>query len=151
MIKLPLKQGGYALIDDRFKHLLQYSWRLDRKGYAVRTPGGKSVKLHRVIMDAPDDRDVDHINHNKLDNRQSNLRVCTRSQNSLNRSKRVNCSSIFKGVYYYARHRNWRAQIKGIHIGYFATETEAATAYDDRAMAMFGKFAKLNAIGAKND
>jgi len=91
---------------------------------------------------------IDHINGNGLDDRRANMRTCTNQQNMRNLRKRRSGSSIYKGVYYDKRRRTWYARIchngKNIHLGTFATEIEAARAYDRAARRLFGEFARLN-------
>ena len=93
---------------------------------------------------------VDHINHNTLDNRRKNLRLCTWAQNNQNRrpSKRKNKLSKYKGVSFYKKSKLYRALIwcnkKQYFLGYFKDETDAAKAYDKKARELFGEFAYLN-------
>lgn len=61
-------------------------WHVDTKtGYVSTRIGGKSVRLHRYIMDSPENKIVDHINHDKTDNRRENLRICSVRENNLNK------------------------------------------------------------------
>lgn len=111
-----------------------------------------SVRLHRFLMNAPYDCVVDHINGNPLDNRRTNLRVCSNDENMRNRRKLSRCRSRHKGVTFDDSKVacKWRARIsvdgKRICIGYFATEEEAAIAYNDAAVKYHKEFAKLNAV-----
>jgi len=99
-------------------------------------------------MDTPGNMDVDHANGNGLDNRRSNLRLCTTSENIQNQRPRKSGTSKYKGVGWFVRDSNWRVRIKvgdkQIHIGYFADEVEAAKAYDKMARQHFGAFARTN-------
>jgi hypothetical protein len=112
------------------------------------TPGSqKMISLHRFIMNPGPGLDVDHINHDGLDNRRSNLRVATRPLNLGNSRPRAG-SSVFKGVSWRKQERTWRAGIgvngRNIHLGFFSTEEAAARAYDAAAREVFGEFAYLN-------
>jgi hypothetical protein len=94
----------------------------------------KMFKIHRLIgiafiENVNDCETIDHINRNKLDNRIENLRWATHSQNSSNRGKRQNSSSIYKGVSFYKPSNKWKSYItinnKQTHLGSFKTEIEA--------------------------
>ncbi len=112
----------------------------------------KRVNLARLIMAPSDDMVVDHINHNPLDNRRCNLRICTRAENSRNNSGHKHRIHAFKGVVLHKPHvgisNAWRAYTrvsgKRIWFGYFETEVNAAMAYNRNAMKMFGEFACYN-------
>lgn len=108
--------------------------------------------LYRKIMEKYDNingLDIDHINHNILDNRKCNLRACSHSKNMMNQQTQIkNKTSIYKGVRFYKRTNKWVSQIKinqkYNHIGFFTSEIEAAKAYDNKAIELFGEFANLN-------
>ena len=94
-------------------------------------------------------KQIDHINRNPSDNRIENLRECTQSQNCMNsRKKRKGFSSKYKGVCWYKPSKKWQAVIqlnkKQIYLGRFDTKIEAAKVYDEKAIELFGEFAKLN-------
>ena len=154
---IKLTQGKVALVDDvDFEWLDQYKWFCDKthSGYrAMRhnpTKNGKRkmVYMHREIMDASSGIQVDHINHSTLDNRRSNLRLCTNTENTRNGRKRTNNTSGFKGVIWKKDHKKWAAQAtlngKHHHLGYFDDVIKAAHAYDTFAHKHFGEFALLN-------
>jgi len=157
-IKIPLGgekgRGKFLIIDQCDFYLVnEYRWSLGATGYTqAKSKGIKKIsKAHRVIMKVLDKSQIyiDHINGNRLDNRRCNLRICTISQNQMNRTKIRNTSSIFKGVTRVSkRNKNWMSQIKyeGIRycLGYYKSEEEAARAYDKKAKELFGEFAKLN-------
>lgn len=68
----------------------------------------KTVRLHRWVVDCPDGLTVDHINHNTLDNRKSNLRICSQLMN--NQNKRNNTSGCV-GVRWHSQGKKWNARI----------------------------------------
>jgi len=156
--RIPLTQGYYALVDaDDYEQLSQYKWHVKVKSsgpYAYRTRGRKQIPMHRQILNAPPGLYCDHINHNGLDNRRCNLRLCTPQQNSFNRRpllRKASCrkrTSKYKGVHWDRQKRKWRAMIRHngrlIHIGCFDNELDAVIAYDDYAIELFGEFAYLN-------
>ena len=150
---IKLTNGYEAFIDDSdFDKINKYKWYGNGNGtdliYAkrkTRKSEGRKEKLttmHRQIMNYPDGKHVDHRNHNGLDNRRCNLRICTNTENMFNR-RRLNSKSGFLGVTWFKRLKKWRASIH-LTIGYFDSKEEAAKAYDQAARKLFGEFANLN-------
>lgn len=155
--RVPLAVGIHALVDASDLPLVeQFGWSLDptsRYAVAYLDPLNprRCVRMHRLIMQARSDQVVDHINGDGLDNRRTNLRVCTQAENSRNRRKFGGWTSRYKGVSLARGRRTpWRAQIRqGGRVrclGYFSTEEDAATAYDAAAKEAFGQFARLNFV-----
>lgn len=109
---------------------------------------GKTIYLYRHILKADEGIVVDHINGNPLDNRKSNLRLCSQAENCYNSAKRSGAKSKYKGVSIRDEAKPFRARLhkdgKEYHLGSFETEIEAAIAYDVKAKEMFGEFARLN-------
>ena len=135
-----------AIIDlEDIDKVSKYKWCLDSKGYVHNTKVGF---LHRFITDCPSDKIIDHKNNNPLDNHKSNLRICSQQQNNMNRLKRNDCSSQFKGVYWYKQRNKWCVNIrinnKSKHIGYYTDELTASIEYDKNALLYHGVYAKLN-------
>jgi len=93
-------------------------------------------------------KDIDHINQIKDDNRWSNLRECTRSQNMANTVNRSDNTSGYKGVIKWRKKWLARTHLNGkqIHIGVFNCKHEAAKAYNKKALEIFGEFSFLNKI-----
>ena len=84
--------------------------------------------MHRLILDAPDDKEVDHINWKRYDNRKENLRVCTHQENMMNCPSRQNYSGI-TGVVWDENRKLWTARItvekKNKYLGRFEDKDEA--------------------------
>ena len=150
-----LTQGKYSIVDDEdFEKINQYKWwcRPYNNGNerAVGRVKGKSIFMHRFILNPPKDIGIDHIDHNGLNNRRENLRLATPSQNQANSyGKRFGKYSKFKGVTF-NKIGGWQAQIgknnKMIYLGCFSKEEDAARAYNKAAIKLFGEFAYLNKI-----
>jgi hypothetical protein len=153
---IPLSQGKFAIVDDGdFEYLNQFKWHYDNTGYASRTLSrvlifrlSRHISMHREITEAPVGMEVDHINGNRLDNRRSNLRVCTKAENRRNIGVRKNNSTGYKGVCYRKYIKQWQAQItvnsKAVYLGYYKTAEEAAKVYDQAAVKYYGNFANIN-------
>lgn len=124
-------------------------WRLNCYGYAVaclpreRHRQG-SIGMHRLILAAPTDRFVDHINHDPLDNRRANLRLCTPVENSRNR-KPTPGRALPKGVKFHVNRYEASIRVVGklLYLGRFDTAAEAADAYRRAAVKHFGEFAYI--------
>lgn len=157
--EIELTQGYVALVDDEDYELVsQFKWCAQRIGerlvYAVtsvrRGRRRTALQMHRLIARPPSGIAIDHANHDGLDNRRANLRVCTRSQNCANRVAPCNNKSGFKGVSWYKRDGRWRACItidgKNKHLGCFDAPEMAALAYNEVAAGHFGQFACLNDV-----
>jgi hypothetical protein len=153
--RVPVSRGrGEVLVDAADLELVsQYRWHFLKGGYAgahgKASDRTQTVLMHRLILDAPSDMQVDHINGDRLDNRRSNLRICTIAENRRNR--RIdgrNNSTGFKGVIKATGYERWRAEIRlnsqTIRLGRFGSPEEAARAYDEAARKYHGEFARLN-------
>ena len=105
MLKVRLSNGNYAKLDDEYIGLTNTSWYETHNGYAMQRYWDKDTKtykhrrMHRVVIEAPKNMLVDHINGDKLDNRKSNLRLCTPAQNMYNRKVNKNNKTMVKGVH----------------------------------------------------
>lgn len=160
MKKIPLTRGYEALVEEQDSESLSaYKWFVvfsRSTPYAIACDGSvngkqRRVMMHRLIAKPEDGLLVDHINHNTIDNRRENLRVCTRSENCRNRKLGTPHSSKYKGVCLSQRGgevKKWVAQItvngRTRKIGRYVTEEDAARAYDEYAKKTFGSFALPN-------
>jgi hypothetical protein len=153
--------GDYAycyVSDSEYDRVSRYKWFLY---FQIRKVGNtpiptihstiknKTVKLHRFIMNVNDPEiDVDHINYNRLDNTNENLRLLTKKQHSVRRRPRKGLSSQYLGVSFKKQNKKWESYIhynyKKVRIGYFNEEIDAAKAYDTKAKELHGEFANLN-------
>lgn len=154
---IPLTQGKFAIVDDEdFEVLSKYRWQY-RDGYAIRnyysgTIDGKKkykiIRMHRFLNETPDGMHTDHIDMDGLNNKKSNLRTATQSENSMNRKSYKNSSSKFKGVHWSKKAEKWESAIrinnKPKWLGYFGSEEEAAKSYNEAAINIFGSFARIN-------
>jgi hypothetical protein len=149
---IPLTKGFFAKVDDEdYEKVSKLSWKYTG-GYAAHNYQSNgiqhSVYMHRLIMNARKGQFVDHINHDPLDNRRSNLRICTHSQNHMNRTKLPGKSSRYKGVTWNKQVGKWKASIQAkgryLFIGYFDKEIHAGVAYDMWAKSSYGEFANFN-------
>jgi len=151
--RIKLSQGKYAIVDpEDYEKLIGYVWYAANAlctFYAQRNENGKSVRMHRQIMNPPAGFFVDHENHNGLDNRKANLQIVTPAENTYNKRKeKGSVSSRYKGVSFRKSRNKWTAYIsyrgRRINLGCFDDEIDAAKAYDEAAKELFGKFAFLN-------
>lgn len=137
------------LVDDiDYKYAISMRWHVDSKGY-LRASTKIPTWLHREICPVPEGFCVDHINGDPMDNRRSNLRQASTSQNQANRKPTRKGTSVFKGVSRLPSGK-WQAQIRkdGVnkYLGSYSEELDAARAYDWAALAEFGEYAWGNNI-----
>lgn len=149
-----LTNGHVTMIDEADWPLVsKFNWYASRSGrsrtlYVRATIEKVSVKLHRLLLNAPAELMVDHRDGNGLNNVRSNLRLVTSAQNQMNMRRHFDAFSKYKGVWFCKTKRRWYAEIscyrKRHRSRSFACEEEAARAYDEMAVLYHGEFASLN-------
>lgn len=119
-----LIDGKYLVNVEYYDWLTQWKWHTSTTGYAVfrgLVEGKKmTLRMHRLVVDAPNNKVVDHINHDRIDNRFSNLRICTQSDNLRNKKDQG------KGYWLQKQNNNWVVEVNCQHIGVVNSEAEAA-------------------------
>lgn len=123
-MQLQLKGRTVFLDDDKLGVYKSRVWHISDTGYVVwrGIEDGKkrTIRLHRLIAEAKDGEIVDHINRNKLDNRRSNLRICSQRENSLNSDRVENA----KGYYFSKSKNRWIIDMKTYGIKSVYVESE---------------------------
>ena len=158
MKEILLTQGKVAQVDDEdYEWLSQWKWTYKKSlhtGYAYRhgpRPEIKTIRMHRFILQASENIEVDHIDRNGLNNQRDNLRLCSRSENMRNQKLRTDNTSGYKGVSWNEKIRKWEGYIcknnRKINLGYFETKEEAALVYNQASIMVHGTFSSLNRIG----
>jgi hypothetical protein len=125
--------------------------RPDKDGYLRICIDGNEYKSHRLAYfyiygECP--KYIDHINLCKDDNKISNLRITTISENLHNKTKTSRNTSGYKGVNYHKPSQKWRATITkdkiNYYLGYFDTPEEASNAYKNAALNLYGNYARAS-------
>lgn len=170
MKEIELSKGFKVIIDDEdYEELIKYNWQLreptkdclikycfrtipreDGQKYANGKTKRTMLQMHRQLLSCPLGYVIDHINGDGLDNRKTNLRVASKSQNQFNRSININNKSGCKGVSKFGKKWRARYQAYGVdtHIGLFNTFEQAKLAYDSVIIEIHREFARLNDIKA---
>jgi len=153
---IPLTRGQYALV-----YKIDYEWLMKKPWvaawnpstetyYAVTAndnPGKPGIRMNVLIAGKVGYRVVHHHNHDTLDNRRSNLKPCTHSQNSMSRKIHSNNTSGYRGVSFDKSSGKWMVQIGTAgkrNQGRYKSAIEAARLYDKLAIKLYGEFAMLN-------
>lgn len=144
-----MKNGHICLFDlEDYDKIKEYHWHKNSNGYAVcniqRNNEWITISIHRLVMDAPDGVEIDHIHGNKLDNRKSELRIVAQSDNKKNRSINTNNTSGYKGVSWNKNKQKWVANIQcngqQFYLGAFESVYDAYICYENAAKTLFGEY-----------
>ena len=146
MLAIPLPNDEHTCVDEtHFDELAKYNWCICSTGYVVATINRKGVLMTRMIMKPSKGKVVNHINGNKLINTESNLRICTYSENNYNIGLRADNSSGHKGVSWYKKENKWRVTItkdgKQYRIGCFDNLEDAIEASKKARLEYHGEYA----------
>jgi hypothetical protein len=129
-----------------------FTWYISKDGYVKSSFMGAELILSREVLNlGASKKYADHIDGNKLNNKRDNLRPVSPSQNMFNRKKQSKKStSKYKGVYFCKQRNMWRVRIwsnkKMYCIGFFECEHEAGFRYNEKALELFGEYARLNNV-----
>lgn len=134
-------KGGVFVFDAaQSRRVTPYTWSVRSDGYVTGVVEGRKTLLHRFLTRVTDRLAwVGHRNHDPRDNRMENLRICTPSQNNMNRQMTAG------GTYFHKVSGKWMAQItkdgKCQYLGEFWSRSEAVRAYCEAAGRIHGEFA----------
>lgn len=150
-----LSQGKFALIDEADVDLISTRNWFVSQGYPKTKDyfgvGNRNLTLDRFLLQPPDDREVDHIDHDPFNCRRANLRIATHAENMRNLPKKKNNTSGFIGVSWHKQARRWAAQASvgrtHVSLGLFDLAEDAARARDAWIRKNHGSFATLNFPG----
>ncbi|OGN96958.1 MAG: hypothetical protein A2Z77_00480 [Chloroflexi bacterium RBG_13_51_36] len=149
---IPLTQGKWAIVSlEDYDFLGQFNWHYAH-GYARRNVGKHGsqsiVRMHRIVLERmgfKDFKETDHINRDRADNRRSNLRPATTTENQRNVGPRCDSTSGFRGVCWNKQYDKWQVYInvngKRIFLGYFDDKQDAISARLSAEQTYFGEFA----------
>jgi hypothetical protein len=157
--EIKLTKNKISIIDDEdFDRVSKYKWHCLANDYAARKfyyekKDGKWVtkyiRLHQFVLNEFN-KEIDHINGNRLDNRKENLRFCDRTLNNANIGLKSNNTSGYKGVRLNRTMKKWfasrTAYKKVYYLGSFKDKIDAAKAYNKKAKELFGDFARINEL-----
>lgn len=142
--------GNLFICDlDDWNNLIDYCWSESPQGYIAARRKDRSglIRFNRAVMNPPKDKFVDHINGYTLDNRKSNLRIVTNSENCKNRKLSKNNKTGASGIYYRKKRGIWEACIgvdyNKVYIGSFSTKEEAIKAREQAEIKYYGEFRRV--------
>lgn len=146
--KIPLgfKTGKFAIVDKEDAWVDKYNWSCNKDGYVVSRVEKKMVRLHRYLLQTPRSKFTDHKDGNPLNNRRSNIRICTPAQNNYNAKLASSNTTGYKGVSFRPDKKRYIVRVGKTYLGLFESITDAAKAYNKQALIQYGEYARLNEI-----
>lgn len=136
-----------------YDKIKDYCWHINNVGYlaARESEINAPILMHRLIMNCSESAEViDHIGHNKTDNRKFNLRICTQGENSRNHNISALNTSGKSGVVYDKSRSKWVATIvkdgKTIHLGRFNSYNDAVYKRNEAEEKYFGEYSYDNSM-----
>ena len=144
--------SGYKFIIDYsdFDFIKNHDWYINKNGYVYTTIKEKHYALHRLLLNAGEFEEVDHLSGKTSDYRRANLRKCTHAENQRNTKIRRQNKTGYKGVILPNGRKKYSASItfsgKTKYLGAYNTPEEAAAAYDKAAVSLYGEFARTNVM-----
>lgn len=149
-----IKGEKYIFDKDDYELIKDYCWYINDNGYLVAhvINSNKRIRFHRLIMDCISNHGIliDHINHDRLDNRKNNLRMVSYHQNAMNMKRKESNTSGVTGVSWDKEKRKWCATItynyKTIFLGYYSDFNEAVEAREQAEQKYFGEYSYTNSI-----
>jgi hypothetical protein len=138
------KNEPFYIDTEDLEKVLYRTWYKHHTGYINCKMNNKQIRLHRYLMDAPNDKEVDHINHIPHDNRKRNLRICDRVENSWNSPIRKNNTSGVTGVWFDKACGKWIAHIRcngeNMYLGLYANKEDAIKTRINAEIKYFGEY-----------
>jgi len=151
MRKITTSNGFEFIVDDNdYEFVSKWRWKFSEKSYIHRCTSKNRknicIKLHRLLCDAPEDKEVDHIDGNIFNLSRSNLRVCTRFQNAQNRGISKNSATGVKGVWFRESENKYQSAIQHngfvVQLGRFETKEEASRAYSEASKKFHKEYSR---------
>ena len=138
-------EAFYFDLED-YDKIKNYCWYINEDEYVINRTTGNATLMHRLIMglEKNDKREIDHIYHKTYDNRKTQIRIVSSSQNNMNKKNQSNNTSGYKGVHYNKQCKKWEVEIRAynnrIRLGYFDDKDEAIEIRKQAEDKYFGEY-----------
>ena len=152
VLKIPIcNTDKFAIVDLEMGQAVNwFKWYTTNDGHVFACINSKTTMIHRLILhvSSRNKQVVDHINGNPLDNRKSNLRLCTQKQNLRNQGPRKKKIVPYMGVSYMKACGKYMSSVyidgKRKYLGLYVCPKEAAIVRDKASLELFGEYTRLN-------